>query len=211
MAKSNREHMVKIGKLGLQNSKIAMRKLREDRISNYNLSPKLCKECSSPIEYDKKRNDFCSKTCSAKFNNRGVCRHGTPSRRCISCGKQILSEDIKKKKCLDCDRPEKIKRKLEEFGINLLLNPISKVNTKLLRDYLIYTRGHKCEHCLNTQWNGKPIPFDVHHIDGDYLNNNLNNLKILCKNCHAQTDTYGGKNKGNAKRKRYFRLRDIGI
>ena len=40
----------------------------------------------------------------------------------------------------------------------------------------------------------QPIPLEVHHIDGDSLNNEMSNLKLLCPNCHAFTDNYRGKN-----------------
>lgn len=42
-------------------------------------------------------------------------------------------------------------------------------------------------------WLGKEIPLDLDHIDGDRTNNNLENLRLLCKICHGQTDTFAGK------------------
>lgn len=41
------------------------------------------------------------------------------------------------------------------------------------------------------EWNGKPLVLQLDHIDGDHFNNNLNNLRILCPNCHTQTETWG--------------------
>ena len=55
-------------------------------------------------------------------------------------------------------------------------------------------RGYKCEICGNSQWNNQPIALEIHHIDGDSLNNDLNNLQLQCPNCHAQTENYRGKN-----------------
>ena len=55
-------------------------------------------------------------------------------------------------------------------------------------------RGHNCEICHNSQWNNQPIALEIHHIDGDSLNNDLNNLQLQCPNCHAQTENYRGKN-----------------
>lgn len=60
---------------------------------------------------------------------------------------------------------------------------------------LSYLRGAKCEQCGNSEWNGQKIPLCTHHIDGDHLNNELENLQLLCPNCHAQTDNYCGRNK----------------
>ena len=55
-------------------------------------------------------------------------------------------------------------------------------------------RGHKCEKCKNEKWLDAPIPLEVHHKDGDHLNNELENLELLCPNCHAMTKNWRGKN-----------------
>ena len=57
-------------------------------------------------------------------------------------------------------------------------------------------KEHRCESCLLDEWLGKPIPLELDHINGDKLDNRLENLQILCPNCHAGTDTYRGKNRG---------------
>lgn len=67
----------------------------------------------------------------------------------------------------------------------------SKLSKKLLREGL---KEHQCECCKNTTWNGVLIPLEVHHIDGDNSNNELDNLQLLCPNCHALTDNYCGRN-----------------
>ena len=55
-------------------------------------------------------------------------------------------------------------------------------------------KEYKCEICGITEWTGKPIVLQVHHKDGDNKNNELENIEIVCPNCHSQTDTYAGKN-----------------
>ena len=45
-----------------------------------------------------------------------------------------------------------------------------------------------------TEWMDNPIPLEVHHLDGKELNSELNNLILLCPNCHALTDDYRGRN-----------------
>ena len=52
----------------------------------------------------------------------------------------------------------------------------------------------RCECCGLSEWNSKEIPLQLHHKNGNHLDNRLENLQILCPNCHAQTDTYCGKN-----------------
>lgn len=48
----------------------------------------------------------------------------------------------------------------------------------------------KCEICNLTEWQNKKIPIHLHHIDGDRLNNLIDNLQILCVNCHSQTKNF---------------------
>lgn len=62
---------------------------------------------------------------------------------------------------------------------------------------IIALRGHQCENCKNSTWLDKPIPLEVHHKDGDHLNSELDNLMLLCPNCHAFTKNYRGKNISN--------------
>ena len=50
-----------------------------------------------------------------------------------------------------------------------------------------------CEHCGLTSWRGRPIPLALHHINGDPLDNRLENLELLCMNCHGLTDNFAGK------------------
>lgn len=86
------------------------------------------------------------------------------------------------------------KRNIQEY---LKLNCEFVVTSNTLRKRLI-TEGlkeHKCECCGITEWNGKPAPIELDHINGNHHDNRLENLRILCPNCHAQTDTYRGKNK----------------
>lgn len=54
---------------------------------------------------------------------------------------------------------------------------------------------NKCEICGIEDWNGKPLNMQLHHIDGNPKNNTIENLQILCPNCHAQTDGYCSSNK----------------
>lgn len=56
-----------------------------------------------------------------------------------------------------------------------------------------------CFECGIKEWNGKELSLQVDHINGDASNNNPDNLRLLCPNCHSQTDTYVAKNKGNGR------------
>lgn len=65
-----------------------------------------------------------------------------------------------------------------------------KLKLKMIRDGL---KEHRCEICGITEWMGKKAPIELDHIDGNHFNNDLRNLRILCPNCHAQTETNSGK------------------
>ena len=67
-----------------------------------------------------------------------------------------------------------------------------KLHRRLLSEGI---KEYRCECCGDTEWNGKPIPLQLDHIDGNPHNHMLSNLRMLCPNCHAQTETYCGKNK----------------
>lgn len=75
-----------------------------------------------------------------------------------------------------------------------------------VKRYVIELRGHCCEKCKNSVWMGETILLTLHHIDGNFRNNKLENLQLLCHNCHAQTPNYGNKNKGSGRPRyeRYF-------
>jgi len=54
---------------------------------------------------------------------------------------------------------------------------------------------HTCAKCeLGAEWQGQDLVLPVDHIDGDWSNNNLDNLRFLCPNCHSQTETFGRRN-----------------
>ena len=83
----------------------------------------------------------------------------------------------------------------------------SYVKTSSLK-WKLFSEGlkkYKCEKCGCTHWEGKQLALQLHHINGDDTDNRLENLQILCPNCHSQTDNYCGRNAvRNTTVKRYY-------
>lgn len=70
-----------------------------------------------------------------------------------------------------------------------------KKNGKTTLKPLVVLRGHKCEKCGLSEWLGEPIKLEIHHINGDRSDNSLENLIMLCPNCHSYTNTFCYKTK----------------
>jgi Zn finger protein HypA/HybF involved in hydrogenase expression len=55
-------------------------------------------------------------------------------------------------------------------------------------------KRHECEECGLIEWRGRPLSLALHHVNGDGHDNRLENLALLCPNCHSQTPNFGVKN-----------------
>jgi hypothetical protein len=72
----------------------------------------------------------------------------------------------------------------------------STVNRQHLKRRLIDAglKENACEECGIAEWRGRPITLALHHRNGSGRDNRLQNLAILCPNCHSQTENFGGRN-----------------
>lgn len=84
------------------------------------------------------------------------------------------------------------KRKTKEYLSNKYPITSHKLRLRLLKEGVF---KHQCSHCNRSKWMNMPIPLELDHIDGNNKDNSLDNLRLLCPNCHALTPTYRGKNK----------------
>jgi|ERR1700722_16536339 len=95
-------------------------------------------------------------------------------------------------------------RPLEE----LLVKDSNKILGRSCKNRILKAKllDNKCAICgLADTWQDKPIVLHIDHINGDPFDHRIENLRILCPNCHSQTNTYGSKNKSGTKQKRSTR------
>lgn len=90
-------------------------------------------------------------------------------------------------------------KNVEEYLFNGSLIQSHKLKLKLIRENIF---EHKCQRCGLHEWEGVEIPLELDHIDGQPFNNELLNLRLLCPNCHALTDTYRSKNRRTVRTKK---------
>jgi len=193
--------------------RIKMGRLGEGVGKNKLKQIKLCLECNCEIKNDGLK--FCSSSCSATHNNKLRPKknnekinkrkrenyHLKKSKKCINCN-TITTNKYCSSKCQNESRIKLIFEKIEMGDLTL--------NTRQYRNYLIYKYGCKCMDCGWNEINktsGK-VPIELEHIDGDSNNNSLDNLKLLCPNCHSLTPTYKALNKGNGRHSRMIRYKD---
>jgi hypothetical protein len=188
------------GKRGYEKSADAIRDYLDSRSEkcrqDYEENPKHCLFCGTKIPFEKRRSKFCDHSCSAKFNNKGVTRHIKRSKVC-SCGN---AKKLSNQYCDEC---------IEKHVYNRTLRLEDLRTDRHRKAWLLERHQHRCQVCGLTDWMGKPIPIELDHIDGNADNNAEENLRLICPNCHAQTETYKAANKGKnsgrqvMRRKRY--------
>ena len=80
-----------------------------------------------------------------------------------------------------------------------VMNSSYKCSWRLREHYKKTTGIRHCEKCGLETWQGQPIPLEIHHVNGDNTDNRLENLLLLCPNCHALTNNYRGRAKLSAR------------
>lgn len=131
------------------------------------------------------------------------------SAACKNCGKQFkYSPDTRYGKyCSTACNGAGKRAERKKMWYDGMLDSIM-MDRGTIRKYLIEDKGCICTKCgIGETYNGLPITLQVDHIDGNAGNNNPNNVRLLCPNCHSQTPFFSGANKGNGRKSRGLPLR----
>jgi hypothetical protein len=181
-----------------------------ERRANYAKENRKCIACYDAIPFEDRATKlkFCSQSCAGAFNGKlfpkrgrlplvyleidGEGRNILKSKICLADGCEFPIKKGAQKYCSHvCERKHKWETSTSE-GTERLSAPKAK-------KYLLDELGAVCQQCKLSEWNSKPIPLELEHIDGNHENNSRKNLTLLCRNCHGQTPTFGNRNKGNGR------------
>jgi predicted restriction endonuclease len=126
-------------------------------------------------------------------------------KECKNCGKEIPNRNVY---CNNqCQNDYENKQRLNEWmnGKNFTRKGGTSI-PQWMRRHLLDVANNKCSECGWGEINEftKTVPLDIDHIDGDAYNNNVENLRVLCPNCHSLKKTF--KNTGKRKSTRTYRI-----
>lgn len=149
--------------------------------SNYEASPNICPWCQQTLPYESRRNRFCSQSCSISFSNTARARAPTDAPHVST-----------KTKC---------RSTLEDDVL------AGRASARRVKRYLISQHGQRCmDPACAWDFECRLVNVELDHVDGDSSNNALDNVRLLCPNCHSLTPTYKNRNAGQGRayrRERY--------
>lgn len=123
--------------------------------------------------------------------------------KCLYCGKEFIPNYSNRKKfcCVECSAAYMKRQTIEDWKIGKNDGTKGYNCSSAVRNYLLKKHNYKCEKCgwgiINPYTNR--VPLQIHHIDGNSLNNLESNLQVLCPNCHSLTENFGARNKNATK------------
>jgi len=138
-----------------------------------------CTNCGTefkkkPSEMSKSGNNFCSRKCMGEFSSKKI------NVNCGTCNREIerTPRDIEKTTTGSCYCSRKCtaiaSNTVEVRGV---IETINNYRTRAIKEY-----GESCNRCGYETY--KKV-LEVHHINHDRANNNIENLEVLCPTCHA--------------------------
>lgn len=180
-----------------------------------------CLTCNTELK-DQNKFKFCSRSCSAKFNNVAF-----PKRKlegvCSRCPETCAKGRKYCRKCLSnhniytsTERPPELRNR----GYNTLIvaewimglhdgragKKYKSSLNKAIRSYLLHINNFTCVKCKfnKTHPTDGATILEVNHINGDGTDHRYENLEVICPNCHSLTESYRGRNSGKSSREYHY-------
>ena len=118
--------------------------------------------------------------------------------KCVGCGISMeYRKNTSNKYCSNkCQGDYQGNNKVKDW-LSGKIEPTKSIVSRYLRQ----TSGYSCAICKISEWNNSEITLEIDHIDGDPLNNHHENFRYVCPNCHSQTSSYKGRNRGKGRPK----------
>lgn len=175
-----------------------------------------CGECGQSIRTRKTWCDEClsifsisppRKSRTFPTGLEGPCQDPLVGGKC-SCGSIINDRSVF---CKSCSARASGKLKAKKM-IKLWISGDWRGGTdyrlsEIIRNYLLEQAKYSCQKCgFNTSHpDDNRSVLEINHIDGNGLNHSIDNLEVICPNCHALTSTYRGRNIGKGRPISYIR------
>lgn len=158
----------------------------------------VCMNCATETNNGK----YCSRSCAIKVNNRTPKRKKKNPISCAQCSKETYNTRFCSNTCQhDYYSSQKIARWVA--GDHSAMTTPTGYLSNTARVLLLKSAGHKCSLC---GWDKKNVltnkcPLEIDHINGDPTDNRMENLRVLCPNCHSLAPTARALNSSRSRQK----------
>lgn len=150
--------------------------------------------CNQPGKYTLKNGKLCcSKSINSCAENRK--RNSVGQKKCYTEGRRhSYLTDEHRQKSIDARRDSSLENAFREK---------SSASNGFVKKVLLEQIGveEKCQNCGISEWQGVKIPLELDHINGVSNDHRINNIRLLCPNCHSITPTWRGRNINSGFRK----------
>lgn len=157
----------------------------------------IMKECAKCKTQHDNRGAFCSRSCanSRSFSRDSRLKKSESGKKYWQSLDPESKASVLEQRLSKYDFEEQQRRAQETKLLKSWSRPYSQMSHDAVKKRLLAERGYNCEICgCGHMWNGMSLTLEMDHIDGNSKNNSVENLRILCPNCHSQTPTHRGKN-----------------
>jgi hypothetical protein len=165
-----------------------------------------CEQCKSPHNGAYGSGRFCNKKCASAFSTYKKREEINKKVSVICKAKEIWfhlnTDEVREKRNAtmlkrygttgfsETNRRKGIETLIKKSNEIYKSGDFSKMSEKQRRKKLLEESKNSCSQCGICEWNNQKLTLEIDHIDGSDTNNNKENLRVLCPNCHSQTPTF---------------------